>query len=152
MSSSSSSSPAAHARTAGLSRSQALSSMTLKRQPHKTYFMVSRGVDASSPPPSSKAGNTLRAHKTGGAAPPAVYTRQGTYTGDWRENRRNGFGVQTYLPSGERYEGEWSENVRHGKGVLYAPRHGALMRVYEGDFAYGKFHGRGTMYYANGDM
>jgi hypothetical protein len=152
----SSSSASASGRTASggvFSRSQVLNNMTLKRQPHKTFFMVSRGVDASSPPPASRSGALLRARMTtgGAAAPAAVYTSQGTYTGDWRENKRNGFGVQAYQ-NGERYEGGWSDNVRHGTGILYAPRHGALMRVYEGDFAFGKFHGRGTMYYANGDM
>ncbi|MFD2742284.1 MULTISPECIES: PLD nuclease N-terminal domain-containing protein [Sphingobacterium] len=65
----------------------------------------------------------------------------GTYNGDWKENKRDGYGVYNwkdgvryegefrqdkregkgsyYWPSGERYVGQWKNNQRHGQGVLY---------------------------------
>lgn len=54
----------------------------------------------------------------------------GTYTGEWRNDMREGFGVQLYNSeqgsgaaaandaSSSRYEGMWQQNERHGAGVF----------------------------------
>ncbi|XP_036274917.1 junctophilin-2 [Pipistrellus kuhlii] len=43
-----------------------------------------------------------------------------TYLGEWRSDRRSGFGVSE-RSSGLRYEGEWLDNLRHGYGCTTLP-------------------------------
>lgn len=42
----------------------------------------------------------------------------GTYTGDWMNNLRHGFGIQVWS-NGNKYEGQWSEGMRSGQGVYW---------------------------------
>ena len=39
------------------------------------------------------------------------------YTGDWRNNKKNGRGVMRYRDGGE-YEGYWQDDKRHGQGKM----------------------------------
>jgi hypothetical protein len=39
------------------------------------------------------------------------------FTGEWKDGKRNGHGVETYK-DGERYEGEWKDGKRNGQGVF----------------------------------
>lgn len=41
-----------------------------------------------------------------------------TYTGDWKNNLRHGFGIQLWS-NGNKYEGQWSEGMRSGQGVYW---------------------------------
>lgn len=59
-----------------------------------------------------------------------------TYMGEWKDDRRSGFGVSE-RSSGLRYEGEWLDNLRHGYGCTTLPdgrreegkyRHNALVK------------------------
>lgn len=43
------------------------------------------------------------------------YKNGATYVGEWRENLRDGYGVQVW-PDGSRYEGEWAFDMINGKG------------------------------------
>ncbi|XP_052579923.1 junctophilin-2 [Peromyscus californicus insignis] len=43
-----------------------------------------------------------------------------TYMGEWKNDRRSGFGVSE-RSSGLRYEGEWLDNLRHGYGRTTLP-------------------------------
>ncbi|XP_012864186.1 junctophilin-2 [Echinops telfairi] len=43
-----------------------------------------------------------------------------TYMGEWKNDRRSGFGVSE-RSSGLRYEGEWLDNLRHGYGCTTLP-------------------------------
>ena len=76
------------------------------------------------------------------------------YVGDWQNNKKGGFGVQTWT-TGQRYEGGWKDGKREGKGTMLVPvekgRKGALRKQYTGDWAGGKKHGIGVCHYANGD-
>ncbi|EPT30761.1 MORN repeat-containing protein [Toxoplasma gondii ME49] len=40
------------------------------------------------------------------------------YRGEWKDNKRHGFGIQTYL-DGSTYEGQWREDRRHGHGIMW---------------------------------
>lgn len=53
-----------------------------------------------------------------------TYTNGDKYTGDWRNNKRHGYGtshliigVFTYY-NGDTYEGEWSNDRKEGKGNI----------------------------------
>ena len=41
-----------------------------------------------------------------------------TYKGQWKEDKKNGQGVQAYEDK-SKYEGEWLDDQKHGKGILY---------------------------------
>lgn len=72
------------------------------------------------------------------------------YIGDWKENLKEGFGIQIYK-SGDKYEGLWMANKRHGQGTYWKNEGGKLRREYTGDWVEGRKHGRGTLFYKNGD-
>lgn len=75
-----------------------------------------------------------------------------TYNGCWKNNKKDGFGVQIY-GNGSKYEGMWENNMRHGSGTLWVTykKNKALRKLYTGDWAYDKMEGKGTMYFDNGD-
>lgn len=100
-----------------------------------------------------------------------------TYQGQWKDNMKHGYGVQTYK-NGDRYEGQWLRDKRHGEGVLWVRVPGSKSKFrreftggwfedkrcgagtcyysnadrYEGQWRDGKRHGQGHMHYVNGDI
>eukprot|EP00388_Colpodella_angusta_P000364 GDKJ01001350.1.p1 GENE.GDKJ01001350.1~~GDKJ01001350.1.p1 ORF type:complete len:421 (-),score=73.17 GDKJ01001350.1:183-1412(-) len=100
-----------------------------------------------------------------------------TYQGQWKENMKHGYGVQTFK-NGDRYEGQWLRDKRHGEGVLWVKVPGSKTKFrreftggwfedkrcgagtcyypnadrYEGQWRDGKRHGQGCMHYVNGDV
>lgn len=72
------------------------------------------------------------------------------YIGDWKENMKEGFGIQIYKNK-DKYEGLWANNMRHGQGTYWRNEAGKLKREYTGDWFEDKRHGRGTFFYKNGD-
>lgn len=72
-----------------------------------------------------------------------------TYAGDWVNNKREGFGAQTW-PSGNKYEGDWRANKRHGKGTLWVKIKGKLRKQYTGDWIDNLRDGVGILYYKDG--
>lgn len=74
----------------------------------------------------------------------------GKYIGDWKENMKEGFGIQIY-DNKDKYEGLWANNMRHGQGTYWRNEAGKLKREYTGDWIEDKRHGRGTFFYKNGD-
>lgn len=72
------------------------------------------------------------------------------YIGDWKENQKDGFGIQFYN-NGNKYEGLWQRDKRHGQGTYWRNEAGKLRREYTGDWCEDKKHGRGTFFYKNGD-
>ena len=72
------------------------------------------------------------------------------YIGDWKENMKEGFGIQIYKNK-DKYEGLWANNFRHGQGTYWRHEKGKLKREYTGDWFEDKKHGRGTFFYKNGD-
>jgi hypothetical protein len=93
--------------------------------------------------------------------------RISTYTGEWRDNKRCGFGEATF-ESGNSYLGEWQDNMPHGAGKLkyidetelegvfekgelvsgtgkYIPGYmGEATNIYDGTFVDGKLQGHGV--------
>lgn len=72
------------------------------------------------------------------------------YIGDWRDNNKEGFGIQFYK-NGDKYEGMWAFDKRHGQGTYWKNEGSKLRREYTGDWYEDKKHGRGTFFYKNGD-
>ena len=72
------------------------------------------------------------------------------YIGDWRDNCKEGFGIQFYK-NGDKYEGMWAVDKRHGQGTYWKNEGSKLRREYTGDWYEDKKHGRGTFFYKNGD-
>ncbi|CCI39874.1 unnamed protein product [Albugo candida] len=70
------------------------------------------------------------------------------YKGEWRNSKRNGFGVCQYARTRDRYEGKWVGGVRCGRGVCtYAS--GA---VYNGEWKNDCRHGDGRITYPDGTL
>ena len=67
-----------------------------------------------------------------------------TYEGGWKNGKRHGYGVQTYLKEGD--EGEPTRMFIGGVGSLYR------FRKYEGEWFDGIKEGDGTGTYVNGDQ
>ena len=73
------------------------------------------------------------------------------YQGNWKDNKKCGFGIQTY-ENGDKYEGEWLENKKHGYGTYWIKNEKKkLVRSYTGQFLADYKNGKGTMYFNNGD-
>lgn len=80
------------------------------------------------------------------------YKGNGTYTGEWKDNKKSGFGVATFA-NGRKYEGQWLRGKMHGTGTMWVRKKGSsgYRKRYQGDFANNKFHGVGKMFYDSGD-
>ena len=70
------------------------------------------------------------------------------YTGDWNDNKKDGFGTQTWV-NGDKYEGDWVAGRRQGKGTFWVQEKGKLRKQYTGDWQSNKCHGLGVYYYPN---
>ena len=78
-----------------------------------------------------------------------IPSKDGTqrYEGEWKEDKRCGFGKILYA-NGDRYEGEWLDNLRHGQGKFYYTNG----NFYEGEWLDDLKHGQGKFYYTNGNF
>ena len=70
-----------------------------------------------------------------------------TYVGEFRDDKRDGYGV--YIEGSSRYEGSWKNDVKSGHG-FFKP-FGAYM-VFIGEFTDGKRLGLGQLLLTNGDI
>ena len=126
----------------------AAAALSLKQGPHKTMFLVRR----------DKVNNA--------AVSVDNYIPRGSYSGDWSQDKRSGFGTQTY-ENGDKYEGHWLNDKYHGHGCYYkfVPSSsgtarkpgltkimGNLVKVYEGEYREGKYGSTGNYTYENGDV
>ena len=68
------------------------------------------------------------------------------YTGLWKNNSKEGEGVEVYLVTGDKYEGNFKDNIKEGKGK-YTYKDGTL---YIGNFVNSKFEGEGTINWIDG--
>lgn len=95
-----------------------------------------------------------------------IYHTGEVYEGEWKIDRRDGFGSLKTSEEKQIYFGDWETDVFHGKGVFYnvnakcadgevdIKNIGKLMRYlvsYDGEFAVGKFEGKGHISFSNGD-
>lgn len=76
------------------------------------------------------------------------------YEGNWRHNKKNGYGVMSWSTEKEIYSGEWREDYPHGVGNLVWLEDKGETKVmrnrYSGEFFKGNRQGLGVFYYANG--
>ncbi|CAI5782802.1 Hypothetical predicted protein [Podarcis lilfordi] len=72
-------------------------------------------------------------------------SRPGSYCGEVKELRRDGYGVYVYPNSFFQYEGEWKQGRKHGHGKLLF-KDGSY---YEGEFVDGEIKGNGLRYWAS---
>lgn len=70
---------------------------------------------------------------------------QNLYNGSWKEDKRNGFGVQLF-PSGDKYEGEWDKDEISGKGNYVT----VTGKIYSGEWKSGLKHGLGELILPDG--
>lgn len=103
-----------------------------KNGPHRSIYWVSKKKQTSGPAQSTK------------------WVGSSQYIGDWKENMKEGFGIQIYKNK-DKYEGLWGNNMRNGQGTYWRNEGGKLKREYTGDWFEDKRHGRGTFFYKNGD-
>lgn len=68
--------------------------------------------------------------------------RSASYDGQWKDNKRHGWGVYTVKEvtpfSIQRYEGEWFEDARTGKGITTGADGHMEMSVYENGIRVGE--------------
>jgi hypothetical protein len=79
-----------------------------------------------------------------------IWTESSRYIGDWRDNCKEGFGIQFYK-NGDKYEGMWAMDKKHGQGTYWRNENAKLRREYTGDWFEDKKHGRGTFFFKNSD-
>jgi hypothetical protein len=103
-----------------------------KNGPHRSIYWVRKKKQASGPAQSTK------------------WISSSQYIGDWKENMKEGFGIQIYKNK-DKYEGLWANNMRNGQGTYWRNEGGKLKREFTGDWFEDKRHGRGTFFYKNGD-
>lgn len=78
------------------------------------------------------------------------YPLKFAYWGEFKEGKRNGFGIGKWLKKREDdsiYEGYWVDGKQNGHGTL--EHHG---NISEGIYKDGKRTGFGKIYYKNGDL
>lgn len=69
-----------------------------------------------------------------------------TYTGSWKDDKRDGQGSYQRKNGEWQYTGSWEQGKRQGPGhIKYSNGD-----VYSGDFKLDMFHGEGKMHYAVG--
>ncbi|CAK6978754.1 radial spoke head 10 homolog B [Scomber scombrus] len=84
------------------------------------------------------------------------YPSGNIYSGEWKNNVRNGEGTMRWLKLGQRYDGQWQDGVQHGRGTqtwILRRMDGSQYcqsNQYTGDFVRGQRHGRGSFSYAGG--
>ena len=79
-----------------------------------------------------------------------IWQEASRYIGDWRDNCKEGFGIQFYK-NGDKYEGMWAMDKKHGQGTYWRSENSKLRREYTGDWFEDKKHGRGTFFFKNSD-
>ena len=69
------------------------------------------------------------------------------YEGEWKNDRIEGKGEMTWV-TGEKYIGDWKNNEKDGLGIQY---YSNKNKEYEGNFKNGFFEGKGVYYYDDGN-
>ena len=111
-----------------------------KNGPHRSIYWVKKNTKL----------NTDKGPADPSVGQQSQWISSSRYIGDWKENTKEGFGIQIYKNK-DKYEGLWEKNKRHGQGTYWRNEAGKLKREYTGDWCKDKKHGRGTFFYKNGD-
>lgn len=75
-----------------------------------------------------------------------VLTDYITYTGEWKNNKKNGYGIETCHEDNSVYEGDFVDGEKEGKGILKY-NDGSY---YNGSFKHSKFEGEGEFHWPDG--
>ncbi|XP_068191470.1 MORN repeat-containing protein 3 [Antennarius striatus] len=81
-----------------------------------------------------------------------VYAPNGNeYTGEWKNHKKHGKGIQVWKKSGSIYDGDWKYGKPNGYGTysVLPPGENKYVVRYFGAWKNGKKHGIGTYYYSN---
>nr|CUU98553.1 hypothetical transcript [Hymenolepis microstoma] len=89
-----------------------------------------------------------KTHQNGGRK--CIYSVNGdSYTGEWKDDKKHGRGVQMWKKSGLFYEGYWEDGKRCGTGILYAiDKNCQHRKIYSGSWKDNKRHGYGENWYS----
>lgn len=79
-----------------------------------------------------------------------VYSVNGdSYTGEWKDNKKHGRGIQKWKSTQLIYEGNWEAGKRCGPGVLaVVGKNGRHTKIYSGMWKNNKRHGYGENWYS----
>ena len=47
------------------------------------------------------------------------YANGNIFEGIWKNDKKEGYGVYSYLTTGEKYEGDWMQGEKHGQGTFH---------------------------------
>jgi hypothetical protein len=127
----------------GLSASRMVEKLAALNGPRHSVYWVNRkksvtvegkaSIDASS---STKDG-------------PQEYTIAGKFTGDWKDGRKDGYGVFIYS-DGSKYEGSWEQGKKEGRGTFWVEEKKKLRKQYAGEWRRDNRHGMGMFFYEDG--
>lgn len=82
----------------------------------------------------------------------AIFGTDGSkFIGDWKDNKKNGKGLEINFESGTIHKGEFRNNLRDGFGMFARYSNGLARLVYRGAFQNGKGEGPGSKFYENGN-
>lgn len=82
---------------------------------------------------------------------PFAFEGGASYKGEWKDNRKGGFGVEVAV-DGTKYEGEWQNGQYGGKGTQWVIKDKRTVKQYEGEWQRGKMHGMGRFHYPDGKV
>lgn len=66
------------------------------------------------------------------------------YRGEWLNDRKHGYGVQTYKGGFMKYEGQWVNGKREGEGVFWVIEGKKMRKSYIGLWKDDQRHGKGS--------
>ncbi|XP_076002955.1 MORN repeat-containing protein 3-like [Genypterus blacodes] len=84
-----------------------------------------------------------------------IYALNGDhYKGQWLNNKKHGYGTQTWKKRGAMYEGWWKCGRPHGCGIysVLDPETNDYSKQYDGSWKEGKKHGHGRHFYTDSDV
>ena len=78
------------------------------------------------------------------------YETSEQYIGDWKENKKDGYGIKIYSNK-DKYEGYWNNDLRNGKGTYWlCIGKNKYRKLYTGDWKNNKKEGHGIFFYKDG--
>lgn len=78
------------------------------------------------------------------------WTTSQQYTGDWKENKKHGYGIKIY-DNKDKYEGYWENDLRNGKGTYWlCIGRNKYRKLYSGDWKNNQKEGNGIYFYKDG--
>ena len=78
------------------------------------------------------------------------WTTSEQYTGDWKENKKHGYGIKIY-DNKDKYEGYWENDLRNGKGTYWlCIGKNKYRKLYTGDWKNNQKEGNGIYFYKDG--